>query len=115
MKFAVPVADEKLALHFGHAKKFAFISVDPQTKKIIGKEEVDAPPHEHGKLPGWLSAQGVTNAIAGGIGEQAIKFFEAAGVSVVFGAPALAPEILVMRVLSGELKNGENACDHDER
>lgn len=115
MKFAVPVANEKLALHFGHAKKFALISVDPQTKKIIGKEEVDAPPHEQGKLPGWLSDRGVTNAIAGGIGEQAIKLFEAAGVSVVFGASALTPEVLVMQVLSGELQNGENACNHDER
>ena len=51
MRIAIPVADGRLAMHFGHCEKFALLDVDTDEKKIIKKEEIDAPPHEPGLLP----------------------------------------------------------------
>lgn len=51
MKIAIPLAEGKLTMHFGHCASFALVDVDPQTKKIIKTEEVAAPPHQPGLLP----------------------------------------------------------------
>ena len=53
MKIAIPLAEGKLTMHFGHCQSFALVDVDPQTKKIIRTEELAAPPHQPGLLPPW--------------------------------------------------------------
>ena len=74
MKIAIPLAEGKLAMHFGHCASFALIEVDEQTGKIIKKEEVAAPPHQPGLLPQWLAERGATIVIAGGMGQRARSF-----------------------------------------
>ena len=78
-------------MHFGRCASFALVEVDDQTKKILGREDIPAPPHEPGLLPPWLAQQGI---------------------QVVVGAPPEAPEKLIADFFTGTLQTGVNACDH---
>lgn len=112
MLIAVPVSEGKLFPHFGHCASFALIGVDENQKTIIGRKDVDAPPHQPGLLPPWLAEKGVTHVIAGGLGGQAMKLMAENGIVCVVGAPQDAPEALVSAYLSGALQSGANRCDH---
>lgn len=112
MKFAIPLAEGKLAIHFGHCASFALIDVDPATKTILQRNDVAAPPHEPGLLPPWLAERGVKRIIAGGMGQRARELFAGHGIEVTVGAGVEAPEKLVADYLAGTLSVGGNACDH---
>lgn len=112
MRIAIPLAEGKLATHFGHCASFAFIDVDPSTKVILKREEVSAPPHQPGLLPPWMAERGVNVVIAGGMGKRAIDLFALQNIGVVIGAPVNSPESLVADYLGGRLQTGENPCDH---
>lgn len=112
MKIAIPLADGKLCMHFGHCEQFILIDVNPDTRQITAEELVTPPPHEPGLLPKWLGEKGVTRIIAGGMGQRARQLFAARSIGVITGAPAEEPEKLVADFLSGTLITGENACDH---
>lgn len=112
MKIAIPLAEGKLAMHFGHCASFALVDVDPQTKKIIKQEELAAPPHQPGLLPPWLADRGATMIIAGGMGQRAQQLFAQQGIRVVVGAPSETPEKLITDYFAGTLQTGENICDH---
>lgn len=114
MKIAVPVAQDQLCTHFGHCESFLFFDVDPDTKNILKKEVLTAPPHEPGLLPKLLSEKGVNLVIAGGMGGRAQQLFQQNGVKVVTGAsPANgSPEEIVNVYLAGSLQTGANPCDH---
>jgi len=112
MKIAIPLADGKLSMHFGHCERFALVDVDAAQKKIIGRTDLDAPPHQPGLLPPWLAERGATMIIAGGMGQRAQALFAEQGIEVLVGAPADTPERLVEGYLSGTLKAGDNVCDH---
>lgn len=112
MRVAIPLADGRLAAHFGHCERFALIDVDPKENRIVGRQDVEAPPHQPGLLPPWLAERGATLIIAGGMGQRAVSLFTAQGIKVVVGAPVETPESLVREFLAGTLKVGENVCDH---
>lgn len=112
MRFAVPLAEGKLAVHFGHCASFALLDVDPDGKSVMIREDVAAPPHEPGLLPRWLAERGVNRIIAGGMGQRAQALFAEHGIEVIVGAPAEAPEALVAQCIAGTLAVGGNACDH---
>ncbi len=112
MKIAIPLADGKLCMHFGHCEQFALIDINVDTQRITANELVTPPPHEPGLLPKWLGEKGVTQIIAGGMGERARQLFASRHIDVVTGAPAEEPEKLVADFLAGTLVTGENACDH---
>lgn len=112
MKIAIPLANGKLSMHFGHCEKFALIDVNQTEKKILGREDIDAPPHEPGLLPPWLAERGANVIIAGGMGQRAHSLFAQQGIQVIVGAPAETPEKLVGDYLAGALQPGENTCDH---
>jgi len=109
-RIAVPVANGRLSMHFGHSEKFAL--VDVAAGKIVSSEFVDAPAHQPGLLPGWLGERGANIIIAGGMGSRAKSLFEEKGIEVVVGAPCETPERVVEQFLSGELALGDNVCDH---
>lgn len=112
MKIALPVAEGKLCMHFGHCQFFAMVEVDPEKKAIIKTEMLTPPPHAPGVLPPWVAEQGASYVIAGGMGGRAIQLFQQAGVTVITGAPAEEPEKLVTALLNGNLVTGDNVCDH---
>ena len=72
MKFAIPFAEGKLAVHFGHSQAFALIEVEEN--QIKNTEYLVPPPHEPGVLPKWLSDLGANIIIAGGMGNRDQSF-----------------------------------------
>lgn len=112
MKFAIPLAEGKLAIHFGHCASFALIDVDSTTKNLLKRDDVEAPPHQPGLLPPWLAERGVNCIIAGGMGQRAQQLFTEHGIEVTVGASVETPEKLVADYLAGTLQVGGNACDH---
>lgn len=112
MRFAIPLAEGKLAIHFGHCASFALVDVDPVCKTILQRQDVDAPPHQPGLLPPWLAERGVNRIIAGGMGHRAQELFATQGIEITVGAPVDTPEKLVTAFLGGSLQVGNNACDH---
>ena len=112
MKIAIPLADGKLSAHFGHCERFALIDVDPTGKKILKREDLEAPPHEPGLLPKWLAERGANLIIAGGMGQRAQGLFVEHGIQVIVGASADTPENLINSYLAGTLHAGDNVCDH---
>jgi ATP-binding protein involved in chromosome partitioning len=110
MKFAIPLAEGKLAGHFGHCQEFAIVEVNEN--QITKKEVHIPPPHEPGVLPKWLHELGADIIIAGGMGQRAISLFQEKNIQVVLGAPSLEPETLVNGYLNNTLETGQNICDH---
>jgi predicted Fe-Mo cluster-binding NifX family protein len=112
MRIAIPLAQGKLAMHFGHCEELALIDVDEGSKTIGHMEVVAAPEHQPGLLPRWLAERGANVIIAGGMGRRALGLFAESGIKVAVGAPADSPENLVAAYLQGALEAGENVCDH---
>ena len=112
MKVAVPLAEGRLSMHFGHCEAFALFEVNQDEKIIVSSETVEAPAHEPGLLPRWLQERGVDLLIAGGMGMRAQGFFQEFGIDVIVGAPSEEPEKVVTDWLNGTLVAGANICDH---
>jgi Mrp family chromosome partitioning ATPase/predicted Fe-Mo cluster-binding NifX family protein len=112
MRIAVPLAQGRLSLHFGHCEEFAMVDVDEQTKEISNITRLQPPAHQPGVLPQWLSEQKASVIIAGGMGQRAQQLFAQNSIKVVIGASAQLPEDLVSAYLEGTLETGDNICDH---
>jgi len=63
-------------------------------------------------LPKFLAEKGVTDVIAGGMGNRAIQLFNQHQVNVFVGAPKQAPAEIVDGFLKGSLEFSANYCDH---
>ncbi len=110
VRYAIPIADGRLAMHFGHADQFAL--VDATDEGVSEPELVTPPPHAPGVLPAWLKEQQADIIIAGGMGSRAQGLFSQQGIEVVVGAPAETPQALVEMHRAGTLATGDNVCDH---
>ena len=112
MRIAIPLANGRLSMHFGHCDKFALVDVDEAGNKALNTTLAVPPPHEPGALPRWLGEQGADVIIASGMGRRAQQLFAQSGIRVVVGAPAESPEDIVAAYLNGTLAVGDNICDH---
>lgn len=112
MKIAIPLAEGKLCMHFGHCATFALLDVDLEKQEITGRSELPPPPHEPGVLPRWLAEQGAGMILAGGMGQRAQALFAEQNIQVMVGLPPEAPEDLIKQYLAGTLQAGTNVCDH---
>ncbi|MBN1930903.1 MAG: NifB/NifX family molybdenum-iron cluster-binding protein [Desulfobacterales bacterium] len=112
MRIAIPIANGKLCMHFGHCEEFALIDVDCDKKTILKNERIVAPVHQPGLLPRWLAERNAEVIIAGGMGSRAQELFAQNQIKVVIGAPSETPEKLVVAYLEGTMQSGENICDH---
>ncbi len=110
MRIAMPLAEGKLSMHFGHCEEFVLYDVDNgQVKK---KQLLIPPPHAPGVIPKWLREQEANVIVAGGMGRQARSLFAEQGIEVIVGAPSDDPDGVVGAYLHGTLQTGENICDH---
>jgi len=112
IKIAIPLAEGKLCMHFGHCETFALVDVDLVQRKIIGRTDLVPPPHEPGVLPCWLAEQGAEQILAGGMGQRAQGLFAEQNIQVTVGLSPETPETLIGLYLAGTLQAGANACDH---
>lgn len=108
---AIPVNDnDVLDSHFGHCKFFALVTV--KDGEIVSEEKIVPPPHEPGVLPKFLAEKGVTDIIAGGMGQKAIQLFQANNVNAFVGAPQLSIKELIEGFIKETLNFTANYCDH---
>jgi predicted Fe-Mo cluster-binding NifX family protein len=112
MKIAIPMADGRLCMHFGHCQMFALVEVDEGGKQIVETKMLEPPAHAPGVLPAWLHEQGADVVIAGGMGQRAQMLFAQNDIEVLVGAPSETPEALATAWLEGTLQTGQNICDH---
>jgi ATP-binding protein involved in chromosome partitioning len=112
MRIAIPLTKGKLSQHFGHCEQFAIIDVDSDNKTIKSQELVLPPAHEPGVLPRWLAGLYVELVITGGMGQRAQQLFAQSGIDVIVGAADDDPQELARQYLAGQLKTGQNICDH---
>ncbi|HOO67561.1 MAG: NifB/NifX family molybdenum-iron cluster-binding protein [Bacteroidales bacterium] len=109
-RIAIPLEGGILCSHFGHCEQFAIVDADD--KNITGETLITPPPHEPGLLPGWLAEKGITDVIAGGMGQRAISIFNQHSINVFVGAPVKSPDELAADLLNDRLQAGANYCDH---
>ncbi len=110
-RIAIPIdSDSILDGHFGHCKFFAVF--DTEGKLTSSENRLTPPPHEPGVLPKWLAEEGITDVIAGGMGNRAIEIFNHHNVNVFVGAPKLKAEELVNGFLNDTIQFTANYCDH---
>jgi predicted Fe-Mo cluster-binding NifX family protein len=109
-RIAIPMAGDVLSEHFGHCQTFAYVDVEDNI--ISGITKLAPPEHQPGTYPRWVSANGATDVIAGGMGPMAVNLFNEAGINVFVGAPVDNPVNLVNNFLAGKLALNANYCDH---
>jgi predicted Fe-Mo cluster-binding NifX family protein len=113
MKIAVPSQNHgaELSQHFGHCESFTIYADDGSGP--VRNEVVPNPGHRPGYLPLFLRDLGCDVVVAGGMGEAAIRIFEANGISVVLGASGSA-DAAVLAFVRGELGSSGEACHAHE-
>ena len=110
-KIAIPIANNKLSSHFGHCEHFFFIEVN-NNNEITNEEILIPPEHQPGTYPNWLAENGITDVIAGGLGQRAIDILNEKGVNVFVGAGVDEPMSIAKNFLNGTLTTQANMCDH---
>ena len=98
--------------HFGRTKEFLVISYEGD--KEVSREILPSPSGEHvpGLFPNWIKEIGADIVIAGGMGAQAKRMFEAHGVEVCT-IPPIQAEQAVSALLSGTLRGVDMECSHE--
>jgi len=110
-KIAIPIAQGRLSVHFGHCEQFAVISIEDN--KIVREEILSPPEHFPGSYPNFLANQGVKEVIAGGIGGKAVDIFRANGITVHTGAQPKSLHELADDFIQEQLVTGANDCHND--
>ncbi len=110
MKICIPTSDGKLCGHFGHCDSFTFAEINPETREIISIEEKIPEDGISCQSASWISEQGVSKILAGGMGGRPLMIFAQNGVEVVAGCPELPIRKVIEDYLSNTLKTGENSC-----
>lgn len=110
---ALPIESGVLCAHFGHCEAFAFVSVEDDV--ITEVKEISPPEHVPGLYPRWVAQFGVSDVIAGGMGQKAIMLFNDQNINAYVGAPVRTARELVEDFLAGKLELSANYCNHDDQ
>lgn len=110
MKICIPTAEGKLCGHFGHCESFTFAEINPETGEILSIEEKVPEEGISCQSAYWISEQGVSKILAGGMGGRPMMIFAQNGVEVVAGCPELPIKEILNNYMSHTLVAGENAC-----
>lgn len=110
MKICIPTSEGKLCGHFGHCDSFTFAEINPETKEILNIEERVPEEGISCQSAAWISEQGASKVLAGGIGGRPLMMFAQNGIEVVAGCPELPIKEILEKYLSNTLETGENAC-----
>ena len=122
MKICIPTSEGKLCAHFGHCDSFTFAEINPETKEILNIEEKIPEEGISCQSANWISEQGASKVLAGGMGGRPLMMFAQNGVEVITGCPELPITAVLNNYLSNSLETGgldlaesgvhagENAC-----
>lgn len=111
-RIAIPLENGVLCAHFGHCQTFAIVNVENDI--ITDVRELVPPEHVPGLYPKWVAEFGVTDVIAGGMGQKAIMLFNQQNINAFVGAPIKPAKELVNDFMAGKLNLSANYCNHDE-
>lgn len=100
MKIAVTYENGQVFQHFGHTEQFKIYDV--QDGKVVSSQVVDTAGSGHSALAGFLTAQGVSTLICGGIGGGAKTALAQAGIQL-FGGVSGSADKAVEDLLAGKL------------
>ncbi|BDX39419.1 hypothetical protein CYCD_27740 [Tenuifilaceae bacterium CYCD] len=109
---AIPLENGVLCSHFGHCQTFAIVNVENSV--ITSIRELTPPEHVPGLYPRWVAQFGVTDVIAGGMGQKAIELFNQQKINAFVGAPIKPAKELVNDFVANRLSLSANYCNHDE-
>ena len=112
-KIAIPMADGKLCPHFGHCQYFVVATIE--NSQITDIQEQIPPTHEPGVYPAWVASFGVTDVIAGGMGQKAIDLFNQQNINAFVGAPLKGAKEIIEDFLADKLRLDANYCNHDNK
>ena len=97
---AIPLENGVLCAHFGHCETFAI--VDVADGQVTGMREVTPPEHVPGLYPRWVATFGVTDVIAGGMGQKAIDLFNQQNINAFVGSPIKGAREIIEDFLEGK-------------
>ncbi len=110
---AIPMENGVLCAHFGHCEYFSIITVE--NGQITDIKEQTPPVHEPGVYPRWVAGFGVTDVIAGGMGQKAINLFAQQNINAFVGAPQKDAKSIVDDFIADKLTLTANYCNHDDK
>ena len=111
-RIAIPLENGILCAHFGHCEEFAIVEVENNV--ITATKRVTPPEHVPGLYPKWVAQFGVTDVIAGGMGQQAVTLFIEQNINAFIGAPVKSAEALVKDFVEGKLEVRAEVCNHHD-
>lgn len=111
-KIAIPVnSNNQLEDHFGHCDHYEIYSITDN--KIISIETIEAAQGCGCKsnIASVLAEHGVTDMLAGGIGNGAINVLNACNINVIRGCND-TPATLVTKFIDGKIVDSGISCTH---
>lgn len=102
--------DSLVCPHFGHCPHFILVDLDGEDVSRV--REVDNPfygQRQPGQVPGFISILGADVMLTGGLGVQAITFFQRYGIKGIAGACGTVSQS-VQCYLDGQLQSA-GACE----
>ncbi len=111
MRIAVATENGSVAEHFGRCRSYTL--VDITNGEIVGRQTVENPGHEPGRIPRFLKEHGADVVIAGGMGRRAQQLFDQMGIEWVLGVTG-SVEDAVESCRAGALEGGDSLCAHGE-
>jgi predicted Fe-Mo cluster-binding NifX family protein len=113
IKVAMPVENNLLSPHFGHAEKFLFFDIEDG--KILSTEITPTPEHMEGSFPEWIKSNNANVVIVSGIGPKAVEILEQSGITVITNVVPDKPRKIVEDFINNKLDTSyEDVCEHDE-
>lgn len=112
MKIAIPTRHKCVDDHFGHCEYYTIFDIS-ESGEIKG-EEVYAAPQGCGcksNIASILGGFGVTNMLAGNMGQGAVNKVEAAGIKVFRGCSGEVHK-LAQAFLNNEINDSGKTCSH---
>ncbi len=119
MKIAVATEDNRgleavISQHFGRCPYYVLVEVDNgETGEVKALENPFYGSHgQPGEVPAFIKSTGAHVIIAGGMGPNAIGFFEQFGIQVVTGVSGMVQEAIKL-FLSGRIQSASPCRDND--
>jgi predicted Fe-Mo cluster-binding NifX family protein len=102
----------RIAAHFGRCPEFVLVETDG--KQVKSAQAIENPYFGNpvpGKLPEFVRETGADVVMSGGAGPMAKKLLDEMGIKLILGCEGIVSEV-VRDYLEGNLKTGQDACDH---
>lgn len=107
MKIAISTDNGQVSAHFGRCPSFTIANIE--NDRVKNKKVIDNPGHHPGFLPEFLSKEGVSCIIAGGMGHRAQDLFNSSGIKTVMGVSGNVDDI-INQFVKGTLTGGDSLC-----